>query len=49
MYMFTDEQKNIIGWVVTGGIAVISLAMSVLFSYCMYVFYKVIKKFEERH
>ena len=47
MFTLSEEQRNIIGWVVTIGMSLGVSAFTVLTTYCLYCLYKVIKNFSK--
>lgn len=49
MVTLSEEQRNIIGWVLTIGFSLGISGLSVLVMYCLYCCYKVIKKFSDRN
>jgi uncharacterized membrane protein YqjE len=49
MVTLSEEQRNIIGWVVTVGISVGLTALNILIVYCFYCVYRVIKNFSKRY
>lgn len=49
MVTLSEEQKNIIGWVITIGFSLGITALNALIMYCFYSSYKVIKKFSNKH
>lgn len=49
MFTLSEEQRNIIGWVLTIGISLGVSALTVLTTYCFYSLYKVIKNFSNKN
>jgi hypothetical protein len=49
MFTLSEEQRNIIGWVVTIGMSLGVSALTVLTTYCFYSLYKVIKNFSNKN
>lgn len=49
MFTLSEEQRNIIGWVVTIGISFGVSALTVLTMYCIYSLYRIIKNFSKNY
>ena len=49
MFTLSEEQRNIIGWVITIGMSFGVGALSALTLYCFYSCYKVIKNFAKKY
>lgn len=49
MFTLSEEQRNIIGWVVTIGMSLGVSALTVLTTYCFYSLYKVLKNFSNKN
>jgi len=49
MFTLSEEQRNIIGWVVTIAMSLGVSALTVLTTYCFYSLYKVIKNFSNKN
>ncbi len=49
MFTLSEEQRNIIGWVMTIGISLGVSALTVLTTYCFYSLYKLIKNFSKKY
>jgi hypothetical protein len=47
--LFSEEQRNIIGWVATIGISLGLTALNVLIVYCFYCGFKIIKNFSKKY
>ena len=49
MFTLSEEQHNIIGWVVTIGVSFGVSALTVLTMYCIYSLYRIIKNFSKNY
>lgn len=49
MFTLNEEQRNIIGWVVTIGMSLGVSALTVLTMYCIYSLYRVVKDFVKKY
>jgi hypothetical protein len=49
MFILSEEQRNIIGWVITIGMSFGVGALSALTLYCFYSCYKIIKNFAKKY